>query len=113
VAITKTHKFIPDGSRYFYDSKLPRDFAQLDTNQDASYYGNWASAKRLTLLSYCEGDCVTTQCSTIEEFRQVIETFQLFCSKTGYQFKGIDPGWVQTDEVLKPWRNAGLAHLLH
>jgi hypothetical protein len=113
VAITKTHKFIRDGNRYKYDRSLPTDFAELVTTQDASYYGNWASAKRLTLFSYCEGDCVSTQCSTVEEFLQEINSFQLFCSETGYQFTGIDPGLVRTDEVLQPWRDAGLAHLLH
>jgi hypothetical protein len=32
VAINKTHKFIPDGNRFDYYLKLPRDFAQLVTN---------------------------------------------------------------------------------
>jgi hypothetical protein len=113
VAITKTHKFIRDGNRFDYYSKLPRDFAELVTNQDSRCYGQWASAKRLTLISYREGDCVTTQCSTVEEFRQEFKSFELFYSENiGYQFKGIDPGWVQTDDVLQPWRDAGLAHLL-
>ena len=113
MAITKTEEFTPDGCRYQYDSGLPADFAQLDTNQDASYYGNWASAKRLILFSYCEGDCTTTECETIEEFKQEIEAFLAFCDRIGYKFLGIDPGWVHTEEMLQPWRDAGLAHLIH
>jgi hypothetical protein len=99
--------------RYLYDNKLPRDFAQLDTSEDASWYGNWASAQRLVLFSYCEGDCTTTQCETVEEFRQEFERFQEFCERIGYKFHGIDPGWIHTDELLQPWRDAGLAHLIH
>ena len=96
-----------------YDSKLPRDFAQLDTSEDASYYGNWASAQRLILFSYCEGDCTTTKCETVEEFRQQIADFAAFCDRLGYRFYGIDPGWVHSDDVMRPWRDAGLAHLIH
>jgi len=106
-------EFTPNGNRYQYDQGLPADFAQLDTSEDASYFGNWASAKRLILFSYCEGDCTTTECETVEEFRQEIEKFQTFCQRVGYDFLGIDPGWVHTDEQLQPWRNAGLAHLIH
>jgi hypothetical protein len=110
---TITEEFTGDGSRYLYDGNLPKDFAQLDTSEDASYYGNWASAKRLILFSYCEGDCTTTECETVEEFRQEMEKFQAFCQRVGYEFRGIDPGWIHTDELLQPWRDAGLAHLIH
>jgi hypothetical protein len=112
MTITISHDFA-NADRYLYDSKLPRDFAQLDTSQDASYYGNWASAQRLVLFSYCEGDCTTTQCETVEEFRQELKRFQEFCKRIGYKFHGIDPGWIHTDELLQPWRDAGLSHLIH
>lgn len=113
MAITITRDFEIDGSRYAYDGALPRDFAQLDTSEDASWYGNWASAKRLALFSYCEGDTTLTQCETVEEFRQELEKFQAFCERVGYQFKGIDPGWVHSPEILQPWQDAGLGHLIH
>lgn len=112
MTVTTAHEFA-SASRYTYDTGLPADFAQLDTSEDASYYGNWASAKRLTLFSYCEGDCTTTICETVEEFRQQINDFQAFCARIGYEFKGIDPGWIHSDELLQPWRDCGLAHLIH
>jgi hypothetical protein len=112
MTVTTADEFCP-ADRYLYDGSLPGDFAQLDTSEDASYYGNWASAKRLILFSYCEGDCTTTQCETVEEFRAELEKFQAFCERVGYKFHGIDPGWIQTEEILQPWRDAGLAHLLH
>jgi hypothetical protein len=65
------------------------------------------------LFSYCEGDCTTTQCETVEEFRQELKRFQEFCKRIGYKFHGIDPGWIHTDELLQPWRDAGLSHLIH
>lgn len=112
MAITIDREYA-SASRYLYDSKLPDDFAQLDTSEDASYYGNWASVKRLVLFSYCEGDCTTTTCETVEEFRDEIAKFQAFCERIGYRFNGIDPGWSHADAVLQPWRDAGLAHLIH
>lgn len=113
MTITKHEEFVVDGSRHQYDWGLPADFAQLDTSEDASYYGNWASAQRLTLFSYCEGDCTTTVCETAEEFRHQIDEFQAFCDRVGYKFLGIDPGWIHTEERLQPWRDCGLAHLIH
>ena len=113
MAVSIEHDFTIDGSRYQYDNGLPRDFAQLDTSQDASYYGNWASAKRLILFSYCEGDCTTTKCDTPEEFRQELKKFQDFCARVGYKFHGIDPGWIHTPEILQPWEAVGLSHLIH
>jgi hypothetical protein len=113
MTVSTSSEFIIDGCRYQYDGGLPADFAQLDTSEDASYYGNWASAKRLVLFSYCEGDCTTTICETREEFKAEIEKFQAFCDRVGYRFLGIDPGWTHTPEKLQPWDDCGLSHLIH
>ena len=115
MAITITRGFIADCEicRYTFDSSLPSDFAQLETSEDASYYGNWASAKRLTLFSYCEGDTTRTVCETVEEFKQEIEKFKAFCDRLDYRFHGIDPGWKHSEEIIQPWRDAGLDHLIH
>ena len=112
VTITREHE---PADRYHYDNGLPADFAQLDTSEDASWYGNWASAKRRILFSYCEGDCTTTTCDTNEEFRAEIQKFQDFCKRVGYSFKGIDPGWaaIKNPTLKEPWEAVGLSHLLH
>jgi hypothetical protein len=112
MAITTTTDHTP-GDRYRYDLNLPGDFAQLDTSEDASHYGNWASAQRRILFSYCEGDCTTTVCETIEEFKAEIDKFLAFCKRIGYEFLGIDPGFSHTEEILQPWRDCGLSHLIH
>ena len=112
MTISVTREFIPS-DRYKFDCGLPRHFAQVDTSEDASYYGNWASAEALTLISYAEGDVTTTVCTTKEEFVGELNKFQEFCNRVGYAFKGIDPGWIHTDQILQPWRDCGLAHLIH
>ena len=47
MAITKTDSFIQDGERYDIDRQLcwakGSTWAQVDTDQDAWYYGNWAN----------------------------------------------------------------------
>jgi hypothetical protein len=114
MAVTITTESDPDGTRYAYDAALIRNgFAQLDTSEDASWYGNWASAQRRTLVSFVEGDLTTTTCDTIEEFRQEFDRFTQFCERVGYRFLGIDPGLNHTPEILQPWQEAGLAELIH
>lgn len=75
-----TTNFNPVGDRYSFDFKkcVPSDgWAQLDTKQDASYYGNWVNPLKLELLSYCEGDITHTQCETETEFvRTLTATIQ-------------------------------------
>ena len=112
MTITIEKKFEPS-DRYRFDCGLPRHFAQIDTCQDASYYGNWASAEALSLISYCEGDVTTTVCTTKDEFSAEVNKLMDFSNPMDYTFKGIDPGFHHTDEILQPWRDCGLAHLIH
>jgi len=58
-----------DGDRYAYDMGLCADFAQVDTDQDASWYGIWACPARLVVFTFCAGDCSTVKCDTTSEFR--------------------------------------------
>ncbi len=49
--------------RYVYDfgsCSYANGFAQIDTRQDASYFGTWCSPERRMIVNYCEGD-VTIQ----------------------------------------------------
>ena len=104
--IKREEEFAPS-SRYQYDSGLPKDFAQIDTKQDAEYYGNWASAERRVLFSYVEGDCTTTRCDTDEEFTSEVEKFVKWA---GDDFIGIDPG---LNGDRGGWYRCNLDHLLH
>lgn len=54
-----TRGFTPCGDRYVFDFKLctsAKGWAQLDTSQDASYYGNWVNPTTFETVSHCEGD---------------------------------------------------------
>lgn len=111
----KHHDFTPS-DRYKYDFRLcssKNGFAQIDTYQDASYYGTWANPEKLIIFSYCEGDCYTTICETVEEFVAEIEVIRQWNIEQGGPrgFRGIDPG-LNPDNIQK-WHEIGLGHLLH
>ena len=112
MTVTISREFA-EADRYLYDNKLPKHFAQIDTSQDAWYYGTWASAKLRVLFSYCEGDCTTTECETDEEFRQEVIKIKQWNDDNGHTFKGIDLGWNVTDELKQPWIDCKLEHLFH
>jgi hypothetical protein len=48
-----------EGERYQFDFGDMRDWVQLDTTQDASYYGNWVCPKTYRIASFAEGDFVS------------------------------------------------------
>ena len=73
MAVTKTEMHI-SGDRYQFDWKLRAldGWVQLDTDQDASYYGHWASPSKLTIIAFIEGDVIKHVCDTIEEWQQEV-----------------------------------------
>ena len=110
MAVNRTKEFV-ESDRYVYDRMLfSKGFATIDSAMDASYYGNWADPARLVLFSYIEGDCLTTECETAEEFRaEIVKVCDwLRLNSTLY---GIDPGLKAT--AKKPWQDLGLSDLLH
>ena len=49
---TVTREFV-EADRYLYDHLLiPRGFAQVDTDSDASWYGTWAHPGRRVIFNY-------------------------------------------------------------
>ena len=66
-----TRDFKPMSDRYGFDfgpCSNANGFAQIDTRQDASYYGTWCSPAARTIVNFCEGDVTTTVCETDAEF---------------------------------------------
>jgi len=105
-----THEFHP-ADRYFYDFGLcsvKNGYAQLDTRNDAPYFGMWANPMKRIIFSYIEGDCNTTKCETDTEF---VEEITRIAELYGTEFLGIDPGF---DKTLKArFVSLGLKNLLH
>ena len=111
----KIREFAP-ADRYVYDWGLcssDNGFAQIDTWQDASYYGTWANPEKLIIFNYCEGDTCLTKCDNEEEFRAEIYALKKWADESGGDrgFRGIDPGL--NPVAIEKWRAVGLRELLH
>jgi hypothetical protein len=78
--------FAPLQDRYFFDLTLKVDngWAQLDTSQDAPYYGNWINPITLELFCYCEGDTTHTKCETVDEFVAALRQNIAWHNENGY-----------------------------
>lgn len=108
-----THDFAP-GTRYLYDfgpCSASNGFAQIDTGQDASYYGTWANPFKLMTVCFCEGDVTINEAETPEEFAAHIREIRDWNEQNGHRFLGIDPG---CNEALRAqFVTYGLHDLLH
>lgn len=108
----KTREFNP-ADRYVYDfgaCSSSNGFAQIDTSQDASYFGTWANPEKLVIFNYCEGDCYLTECETVDEFCKEILSLKSWNEESGYGF-AVDPGL--KEENIQKWHKIGLGSLLH
>lgn len=100
------------GVRYDYDMKLKvsSGWCQVDTRQDASYYGTWANPLSRMLFSFCEGDLTTTLCDTDEDFIQAVNEMVAWNKEAGYWI-GIDGMCDET--IIARFTELGLKELLH
>ncbi len=83
--------FNPLTDRYHFDlgpCSAGKGFAQIDTEQDASYFGNWCNPFTLTIVSFAEGDISEAKCDTVEEFLTELREMDSFYSRFG-----IDPSF--------------------
>jgi hypothetical protein len=111
--MNNTIRTFQDASRYPFDSDIcsfKKGWAQVDTSQDASYYGNWANPTTLTLMSYVEGDITKTQADTKEDFVEAVTEMVEWHKGLGY-WKGID--CMCDAEIAKAFTDLGLAKYLH
>lgn len=88
-----TKKFIENCDRYVFDfgpCSPKNGFAQIDTEEDASYYGNWVNPTTLKIVSYVEGDVYIHKAETPEELVAELRKIKASHDERGYKFKGID-----------------------
>ena len=81
-------RFIPNGERYaldFGECTARKGFAQVDTRDDAWYFGQWVSVRALRFVSYVEGDLTVIDFETAAEMRAFISEVA-----SGDDFIGID-----------------------
>ena len=104
----KTQKTFCNSNRYIFDNDIcnfKKGFAQIDTTDDASYFGNWVNFKSLELISYCEGDLTIIKCENIEEFKKQLSKVVNW-HKKNKSFIGID--LMCSDEIKKDFNNLNL-----
>lgn len=92
----KTTREFAAGDRYRYDFGLcsyANGWAQIDTAQDASYFGTWANPTKLMIFSYCEGDTTLQEAETPEEFAAALRAIDAWNVNAGYGPARIDPGF--------------------
>lgn len=113
MANTRT-AFLQDGDRYIFDLKVcttDKGWAQLDTRQDAWYFGNWINPTTRELITYAEGDVTRVTCETDEEFvtkvREVCEWYE----RNDGRRPGIDPGF--NPDLKAAFERLGLGGWLH
>ena len=94
--------------RFIFDFNychFKKGYAQLDTTEDAHYFGNWVNFKSLELITYCEGDLTVIKCENIEEFKnQLLKVVSWY--KKNKSFIGID--LMCSDEIKKDFNNLNL-----
>ncbi len=97
--------------RYVYDfgaCSVSKGFAQVDTSQDAHYFGMWANPTHLVIVCYCEGDVTTQAADTKEEFIKELRAIQ---ANENAGFKGID--CMMHEPLEKAFKALGLEGMLH
>jgi len=95
-----TREFNP-ADRYTYDFGLcsyENDWAQVDTAQDASYFGTWANPTRLMIFSYCVGDMTLKEAASPEEVTAEQRDIEDWNRAHGYGPARIDQGFDPANE---------------
>jgi hypothetical protein len=100
-----------DRYRYDFDPcSCARRWAQVDTAQDASWFGTWASHSERMILNFAEGDVTRTVWDTDEELAAALLDLDRWSRDHGYGPAWIDPRF---DPTLKAvFEAVGLADML-
>ena len=109
----QTHVFY-DGNRYAFDfgvCSVKNGFAQVDTSQDAPYFGTWCNPYTRTIISYVEGDVYKNVYETDVAFTAALYDMKRWNDDMGHRFLGIDPGF--DGDLKTAFVNLGLSDLLH
>ena len=106
--------FVESGDRYMFDFSLCKSangWAQIDTDQDASYYGNWLNPFKLEVMSYAEGDVARFVFDTPQELVEYMAEMDQWNQKYGYKPIKLDPGF--NPELKDKLAEVGLADYIH
>lgn len=110
----KINRSFAPGDRYLYDFNLCTDakgWAQVDTRQDAAWFGTWASPSERRVLNFAEGDVTETICDTDDEFAAELRRIDEWNRTNGYGPAKIDPGF--NPAIKAGFEAIGLGDMLH
>ena len=112
-AVVRTTRHRP-GSRYDYDFTLCSPvrtckWAQMDTEADAPWFGQWANPFTRTVIAFAEGDETTTRCADDERFVAELRRIATWHDEHN-RWKGID-AW--NDPLAVRFAAIGAGDLLH
>jgi hypothetical protein len=102
------------GDRYRYHFDLcscTRGWAQVDTAQDASWFGTWASPAERKIRNFAEGDVTRSVCDTEEEFAAALRAIDRWNRDQGNGPARIDPGLYPA--LKTAFEAVGLGDMLH
>ena len=107
-----TKGFDTFGDRYKYDALYQRadGWAQIDSKQDAWYYGQWINPITFKLFTYCEHDTCLTECANEADFIAMARECVDWNKNAGY-FEGIDA--MADPPIHEAFTRMGLAEFLH
>lgn len=106
--------FAPGAERYAFDFghlTYAKGWCQIDTKQDAPWFGTWTSPGRLAIFSYCEGDTTLQEAETPEEYVAALRDLVRWNDDHGHGPARIDPGF--DPEMRAVFERLGIADLLH
>lgn len=113
--MTKTHQFKPMTDRYEFDFgafSYANGWLQVDTKQDASYFGTWTHPGERKIACYCEGDFDVTACADDAEYAQQVRELADW-NKQGGRWLGIDIGLRDREAMQARFDALGLGDLTH
>lgn len=101
------------GCRYDYDfgpCTTAEGWAQVDTAQDASYFGNWTNPFKREWFAYVEGDITHVTCDTDEEYVAYVKVSMAWYEKHDGKPAHFDPGF--NKELKAKFKEIGLGEFL-
>ena len=108
----KEHKFSPS-DRYTYDfgaCSAENGYCQIDTPQDAAYFGIWTNPDERKIITYCEGDLTIETAENDAEYVQAIRNLKTWHDNMQRSMR-IDANTQPTQKAR--FEALGLADLLH
>ena len=106
--------FMPSGDRYHFDfgeCSADNGYAQVDTPQDAHYFGIWTNPFDFVVITYAEGDINRDTAENAEEYTAYLRKLHAAYEKMGTPIRGIDP--MLRDNLRDRFVELGLTDLLH